>query len=252
MTADRDIVFVTTSLNTKWMDLQKKIVRDKFPGSEHIIIDGRSNWPNSWFYWINEIKERNEKWFIHVDEDFFIESREEILKLLDVMESDGYGISAISEAYCHYRGSNPVAMNSFFMVGRISDLKDFNFDPLKMEFYMGPDGWENNMGLKYSDEYYNDFNYTHEKQTTGEWSQKESEPYYAFFWYLKNIGVKFHYLYPHFDIRFRSTNPRITGTSNDIGIHMWYTRIWESNMDVHGMPNIKRYLLVEDYLKNKN
>ncbi len=68
-------------------------------------------------------------------------------------------------------------------------------------------------------------------------------------WKLKENNLKFKYLYPHFDESFKSTNPRINENSKDIGIHMWYTRQYTSDMDVHGLPNNYRYRLIEEYLK---
>jgi hypothetical protein len=79
----------------------------------------------------------------------------------------------------------------------------------------------------------------------------EQEPYYMILWMLKDKGRKFNYLYPHFDERFKSTNPRMTKGSGDIAIHMWYTRQWESSMMVHDTPNSFRYNAVEEYI-NKN
>ena len=70
-------------------------------------------------------------------------------------------------------------------------------------------------------------------------------------WMLIERGKKFYYLYPHFDERFKSTNPRISKDSPDIAVHMWYTRFWSSDMDVHGMPNSARYEKVEEYLNSK-
>ena len=32
---------------------------------------------------------------------------------------------------------------------------------------------------------------------------------------------------------------------------MWYTRYWDSPMDVHGLPNSERYRRIEEYLKLK-
>lgn len=65
---------------------------------------------------------------------------------------------------------------------------------------------------------------------------------------MKEMGCKFDYLYPFFDDRFKSTNPRLEKDSDDIGIHMWYTRNCDSNMDVWGLPNVERYNLVEKYI----
>jgi hypothetical protein len=51
-----NFVFVTTTLYTKWLRYQSDIINRLFPGVEHIIIDGRNNWPNSWFNWIDIVK----------------------------------------------------------------------------------------------------------------------------------------------------------------------------------------------------
>lgn len=77
---DRDIVFVTTSLYTKWLDYQSNIIKKLFPGSKHVIVDGRSNWPNSWFDWIEIIENRKEKYYVHMDEDFFYNIRKRAKK----------------------------------------------------------------------------------------------------------------------------------------------------------------------------
>lgn len=252
MVKDEDIVFVTTSLYTKWLGYQRDRIKHYFPGSEHVIVDGRNNWPKSWFYWIGETSGRKEKWYIHIDEDFFIESRDEIMDLIQKMELENYDLSGISEAYCHYRGNNPVSINSFFMVGKVEDLKLFTIDPEQIEFSYSESGWKNNMGLHYKEEYLDSYEYPHEKSIDKSWHQVEAEPYYLFMWLMKEKGKKFYYLYPEFDQRFMSTNPRIYRDSKDIGIHMWYTRNWESNMDVHGMRNIERYLLVENYLNTRD
>jgi hypothetical protein len=86
MIKDEDIIFVTTTLQTKWLNYQREIIKNLFPDSPRIIIDGRSDWPYSWFYWMKEIKEVPGKWFIHLDEDCFIESKEEILRLIEKMD----------------------------------------------------------------------------------------------------------------------------------------------------------------------
>lgn len=252
MIKDRDIVFVTTTIYTKWLKKQQALLTKFFPDSEKVLIDGRSGWPNSWFFWVEKIKNREETWYIHVDEDFFLQSREEVIFLIEKMEREDFHISAISDGYCHFRGNNPIAMNSFFMVGRVSDLKFFDIDPNQIKFQYSDIGWINNMGIHYEDDFSKDFEYPHNKACDQSWGQIEGEPYYVFLWLMKRNGRRFYYLYPRFDDRFKSTNPRVEEGRDDIGIHMWYTRNWNSQMDVHGLPNIERYLLVENYLENQN
>ena len=254
MIEDKDIVFVTTTLYTKWLDYQSEIIKKIFPNSQHIIVDGKENWPNSWFYWIDEVKKSDRKYYIHIDEDFFITSKDELIKAIQKMEDNDIGLLGCPEGYHHYRGANPVAINTFFMIGRVSDLKRLDTDLKSVEYTLGTyDGktyiWINNLDIKFKDEYKIDFNYPFESQG-GSNFENDHEPYYAFLWSMKEMGCKFDYLYPHFDERFKSTNPRISTDSPDIGIHMWYTRQWNSNMDVWGLPNIERYNKVEEYIKN--
>ena len=114
MIKDQDIIFVTTTLYTKWLNYQKQLVKKHFPESEHIVVDGRNNWPYAWFHWLNPLKNTSAKWFVHLDEDCFLNSREELLKLIQKMEDEDLTLSAVSDGYHHYRGANPVAINSFF------------------------------------------------------------------------------------------------------------------------------------------
>lgn len=245
---EEEIVFVTTALYTKWLDYQKNIVKKLFPKSQHIIVDGRKNWPSSWFYWIDEIKNIDKKYYIHIDEDFFITNKKEVLKSIELMENNNIDILGCSDGYHHFRQHNPVALNSFYMVGKIKHLKDLNFNGIKFKWHNN--SWINNYNIQYKEEYKKDFNYKHKKFRDCKFD--DFEPYYAFMWKMKEMGLKFDYLYPHFDERFKSTNPRIDENSEDIGIHMWYVRRWYSNVDILGMTNKDRYDQIEKYLKNYN
>jgi hypothetical protein len=243
---ENDIVFVTTTLYTKWLNYQTDIIKRLFPNSQIIHVDGRSNWPNSWFYWIEEVKKTNAKYYIHIDEDFFILNREEIIKIIQKLESNEADLIGCPDGYHQFRGANPVAMNTLILFGKTEHLKNVNFT--NIQFAYSGNGWINNMGLHYKSTYEKDFKYTFTKNGGSNFNF-EQEPYYAFLWAMKELNLKFDYLYPHFDETLKSTNPRINETSPDIGIHMWYTRQWNSDMDVHGLPNIERYNKVEEFLK---
>ncbi len=246
MISEKDICFVTTTLYTKFLNYQSKILKSNFPESQHIIVDGTKEWPNSWFYWIEEVKKTNCKYFVHIDEDFFLTSKEEFLKSIQKMEDNNIDIMGISDGYSHFRGANPVAINVFLLFGKVDILRKVDFTKIQFGFHP-VNGWINNYGIKFEEEYKKDFNYQHEI-LGGSNFNFEQEPYYAFLWTMKKLGCKFDYLYPHFDERFKSTNPRLDKNSPDIGIHMWYTRNWFTNEDVHGMSNIDRYNAVETYI----
>ena len=248
---DSDIIFITTTLQTKWLKYQRGIIRNLFPGSEHIIIDGSRDWPYSWFYWMDEIKKIPGKWFVHIDEDCFLESRDELIKLIGKMEKDGYSVSAVSDGYHHYRGANGTAVNSFFMVGKKDDFLESGFDYKDIKFSFDGKNWRNDKNIFFRASKHSNQPYSHQKMENDQDSSYEQEPYYALLWKLIENNKKFYYLYPNFDERFKSTNPRIDKDSEDIAIHMWYTRLWESPMDVHGMPNVDRYRKIEDYILEK-
>jgi hypothetical protein len=162
MINEKDIVFVTTTLYTKWLGYQSNIIKNLFPDSEHIIVDGSSNWPISWFYWINEVKKTDAKYFIHIDEDFFITDKDELMKVLDKMESEYLDLVGCPDGYHQYRGANPVAINTFLMFGRVSKLKDIELVDIKFNY--NEKGWINNYNLMYKDDYKKDFLYRFTKQ----------------------------------------------------------------------------------------
>ena len=252
---EKDIVFVTTTLYTKWLDYQSKIISKLFPDSQHIIIDGKLNWPNSWFCWIDEIKKSDKKYYIHIDEDFFITDKSELLNAITKVESGKCDIIGCPDGYHHYRGANPIAINSFLMIGKVDDVKRCKYDFNNIKFGMTSHdngktySWTNNFNLIFSDRYKDDFDYKYQINGGSNFINNQ-EPYYAFLWAMKEIGCKFDYLYPHFNSVFKSTNPRLDESSNDIGIHMWYTRQWNTTMDVHGLPNNERYNLVEKHIRS--
>lgn len=187
------------------------------------------------------------KYFIHIDEDFFITSKNELLKVISKMESNNIDLMGVPDGGYNYRGANPIAMNTLLLIGKIDKLRDINFKDINFTFTNN--GWENNYNLKFKEEYKNDWTYSSNLNNSFNFNY-EQEPYYAFMWKMKELGCKFDYLYPSFDDRFKSTNPRLSEDSEDIGIHMWYTRCWDSTMDVFGMPNNKRYEEIEKFLNN--
>ena len=246
MIQDKDILFVTTTLYTKWLGYQQNLLKKYFPDSEQLVVNGTTRWPNVWFDWIPLLKNyTGKKWLIHLDEDCFIQGRDEIITLLEKMESEGWDCAGVPDGMHHYRGANPVAFNTFFMICDFEKTKNLPIDLNNLQFGFDGQSWRNNKGVGFQYSYMSDFKLPFDPPHQQHNFLNEQEPYYYFMWSMKLAGFKFLYLYPHFDETFKSTNPRIEKDSPDIAIHMWYTRGWNSNMDVHGLPNVERYNRVE-------
>jgi hypothetical protein len=206
-----DILFVTTTINTKWILKQSQLIKNSFPDCPHIIVDGTKNWPYSWFYWLSPAAKSDRKYYIHLDEDFFLENPEEINRCIEKIEREDIDLLGCSDGYHHYRDHNPVAINTFFMLGKVEHLQGIYDFFTGMEIFWNGDSFVNSFDLHYKEEYSKDFNYQHE--IMGGYKYDNFEPYYAFMWKMKDMGLKFDYLYPHFDERFKSTNPRIDKNS---------------------------------------
>jgi hypothetical protein len=245
MVDEKNVIFVTTTLCTKWLRYHNALIKKFFPNTPHLVVDGRGNWPYPWFYWIEAIKKTNYKYFIMVDEDFFLTSREEMLKLLEKVENESIDLIVPPDGYTHYRFHNPVAINTYLMVGLIEKVKSIDLRDIKF----GYDGlnWVNNRNIKFQESYKEGWEYDFPKVSYCTYD--DFEPYYTFMWEMKRLGAKFKYLYPRFDDRFDSSNPRITENSEDIGIHMWYLRAWsDTTIKPFKFTNLERYNLVEKYL----
>lgn len=253
MSIASSICFVTTSLKSKWLDYQQKNISKIFPESKRIVVDGSNDWPRAWFYWIAQVADLSDqyKYYIHIDDDCFLLSRERLLEVVSLFEEGKCDLCGPPDGTHKYRGANPVAMNSFLMMGRVDDIKKLvssgRYNLKTLQFGYHPvNGWLNSTGLKFKEEY--KVGWKPICDEGGMTFAQDYEPYYLFMWWMKEMGVRFSYLYPSFDERFKSTNPRLTKDSEDIAIHMWYSRVWNSPMDVHGMKNIDRFNKLEKFL----
>jgi hypothetical protein len=255
MIKDQDIIFVTTTLYTECLDLQQQIIKRFFPGSEIKLRDGSiaKEWPNSFYYWMQDVKKSDAKYFVHIDEDCFIINREEILKTLSLLE-DRYDIIGCPDGYHPARQANPIVINPFFMLGKTSIIKDMDIDMVnlyyKLDFNKYKYDWTNSAGLKFKHSYKDTFFYPH--PIIGEFTfQDGREPYYGFFWYLKDKYYRFGYLYPHFDTNLKSTNPMIDVNSKEMAIHMWESRNMDSDKEFYGLTAKQRFDNIKNFLKEK-
>jgi hypothetical protein len=230
----KHILFCTTALYTKSLEFHKKQIDIFFPESEKIIIDGRKNWPNVWYEWIDKSLKTNKEWIIHIDEDCFILNDQSIMNEIDYMLKNNFGIGGCPDGHHEYRNCNHMAINSFFMIIRRDTLiKWKSFLETKKEFPQFKKEWLKPYPFEIKNK-----SIILESQQWGSW-QPGSEPYYNFMWVLKEMGVEFNYMKPGFD----SENSCTTLLNNTI-IHAWYLRQIDSSKIVsplHKIENNKRF-----------
>lgn len=220
-----------------------------FPTSDHIIIDGRSGWFYIWYKWLDIASTIESDWYIYVDEDCFITDDTTILKLIKYMEDNNYDIAGQPDGCCEYRSCNYMAFNSYFMIMNKKCI----------------DVWQNRKTIPqfkkewikpYPFEKRNDYTFiydmefgTSKKPVNMIW-KAGSEPYYDFFWVLKDNNINFYYIEPFYDENFQASV-----LLNHSVMHMWYQRQRYCDYNVcpimHNGSNKKRFDDVLKYIKNE-
>lgn len=232
------IVFFTTSTFSDIQETQSACIRKFFPESNHVKFDGRRGWFAVWYQWIEWAKNYQADWYVHIDEDCFINSREEIDNLISFMTKEGYDIAGPPDGHFEYRSGNHMAFNSFFMIMNRKCI----------------DSWNNRKEIpQFKKEWIEEYPYEKKNHSHYEWNMEfgssgkplgliwkpETEPYYDFMWVLKDSGCKFYYLEPIFGEEFQTTN-----LLNNTIIHMWHQRErWSDNIvsPLHKIPNRLRF-----------
>jgi len=232
------ITFFTTTTASDIQQIQSECIKKHFPDSQHILIDGRSGWFTVWYSWLNYAKNIDSDWYVHIDEDCFINSNKEILDLIEFMSKNNYDIAGPPDGHFEYRSGNHMAFNAFFMIMNRKAIES----------------WHNRKSIpQFKKEWIEEYPY--EKKNTSHYEynmefgssgkpinqiwKPETEPYYDFMWVLKDSGIKFFYIEPIFGIEFQTTN-----LLNDSIIHMWHQRDrWNDSIvsPLHKIPNKQRF-----------
>lgn len=232
------IVFFTTSTFSDIQETQSLCIRKLFPECNQVKFDGRKGWFSVWYSWLEFSKTYDADWYVHIDEDCFITSREEIESLIKHMSENGYDIAGPPDGHFEYRSGNHMALNSFFMIMNRRCI----------------DAWANRTHApQFKQEWIEEYPYEKRNHSHYEYNMEfgssgkplgmiwkpETEPYYDFMWVLKEAGMRFYYLEPVFGEEFQTTN-LLNGTI----IHMWHQR--ERGMDrivspLHRMTNKSRF-----------
>lgn len=232
------ITFFTTSTFSDIQETQSMCIRKLFPESNHVKFDGRRGWFMVWYEWLNFAKDFQSDWYVHLDEDCFITSREEIESLIAQMVENGQDISGPPDGYFEYRGGNSMALNSFFMIMNRKCIDAWHARKTVPQF---KEEWieEYPFEKRGTSNYDYDMEFGSSGKPLGLIWKPCTEPYYDFMWVLKEAGIKFNYLEPCFGEEFQTTN-LLNGTI----IHMWHQRErWSESIvsPVHKMPNRNRF-----------
>lgn len=232
------IVFFTTSTFSDIQETQTACIRKLFPESNHVKFDGRRGWFTVWYQWLDFAKSYQADWYVHIDEDCFLTSREEIEKLIQFMTENEYDIAGPPDGHFEYRSGNHLALNSFFMIMNRKCIDSWNNRTNTPQFKKE---WIEE--YPYEKKNHSHYEYNMEFGSSGKplgiiW-KPETEPYYDFMWVLKENGCKFHYLEPIFGQEFQTTN-----LLNNTIIHMWHQRErWQDRIvsPLHKMTNKQRF-----------
>jgi hypothetical protein len=232
------ITFFTTTTASDIQKTQAECIKKHFPDSQHLLIDGRKGWFMVWYSWLNYAKNIESDWYIHIDEDCFINSSDEILKLIDFMTENNYDIAGPPDGHFEYRSGNHMAFNAFFMIMNRKVI----------------DTWHNRTNVpQFKKEWIEDYPFEKKNHSHYEYNMEfgssgkplgsiwkpETEPYYDFMWVLKDNGIKFYYLEPVFGEEFQTTN-----LLNNTIIHLWHQRDrWNDNIvsTLHKISNKSRF-----------
>mgnify|MGYP007071570912 CR=1 FL=1 len=231
------ILFCTTTQNPPYLNLQQSLLRQAYPSADFVLFNGYG-FPNCWYHWFNHCinTEKEYDFIVHVDDDFFLTNKLELDNLLNFMKNSEYDCAGVPDAHFNFRQNTNLVYNSFFMVFKHKSL-------LKLKGY-------NYKGLKFDTKYIDNVKHVHNYPLPNGYKHGDFEPYYDFMWALHENNFKLYFLYPYEDNEFITTNPKIDKQSDYIGIHMWYSRIWNSDYVVHGIPNNERYKKVFSHIRN--
>ena len=111
-----DITFITTTLYSKWLTHCYSLVKHHFPENKHIIINGESGWPETWFTWLNLLPTIKTDYVVLLDEDCFVIKKHEIENVVQKMMDTNSVLAGVPDAGFALRNFNSIAVNPFFLV----------------------------------------------------------------------------------------------------------------------------------------
>lgn len=201
----KNVTFMTRSMNRKLYDKMSILI-----DSEFRIVQVIKAKADNYFKYMFEGAET--KWIVNIDEDCFINDFNQLLKLIEYMDSNEFDYCGMPDGgICPHRLHNPIVPNAFFNI--------FNAYLIKKEL-----DWTKIWETKYEEnmKYKNDnlsFKYTYDS----------FEPYYPlFFWLMKN-NFKPLFLDVRNDEDGIATHLKFDG--KEFATHSWYGRLYEKDVE---------------------
>lgn len=180
-------------------------------------------------------------YLVHVDEDCFLQDREQLWEVVDKMQSDPSTLCAgPSDGGTFFRHDrNPLACNLFFNVFKRVAVKQLMDDcPHWRSLRVSdlPSRLRENLPEKGTP--------LRPLQFPGPFHLDDFEPYYPLYWLMLREGCRIEFLpVRQTEDDRRCTAIRLAGCDRDLCFHMWHLRDWAAgkNPVIDGIPNNDRF-----------
>lgn len=229
------LLFVTSSLNTKWLNYSQQLIANGFPDAKRIVIDGTENWSPLRF--VDELQAyRDYDFVIHIDEDCFLLEPDQLRTVLEELQTKPKVVMAGSpDGGMPYRGHNYYACNLFFVIIKPAMLCDLLESTPQWKSLR----WNSKYEVSNTFEDYEFWNRENQRLDN-------FERYYPLFWLVLENNFRIQYLSGTLNVRYSSTDLFAENCDRPFARHMWFARDWKENkVTRNGRTNLDRYNLHE-------
>jgi hypothetical protein len=228
------LLFITTSLGTKWESYSQALIARGYPAQKRVVIDGTGKWSPMMF--LSAALEEDSDYTIHIDEDCFLYDPNQLDELISYLESNEEVVFAgVPDGGHYYREHNPYACNLFFVVFKTKAIR---------QILKANPNWSS---CRFQESYRDAESLDFSKLDRARISFDDYEPYYPFFWAILDSGKKIHYLDQRLNRDLFSTDVYVNGAKEPMARHMWYLRSWSTAElgPYDKVPNLQRYKKAE-------
>ena len=211
-----------------------------------IVVFGKNGLHNMAFidHIIKNSLKYNFDWMVYIDEDCFITNLDALNDLIQYQINNNFSCSGVPDGgVISHRFHNPIAINPFFMIMNVADIrKRYNLDEITHSYYASDlDRFIPTDLIKKEFIYQSDYDKTIAKgyKPFGVVYDNFEACYGFFFWLLRN---NFKMLYLDAD-EYSDNLTTIVKNQNGVSFvyHTWFARKW------HDENNKKRIMKIVDY-----